>query len=324
MKLLLDGKEYIEYQYEKEEEFEKDIVENSKSFFGEKTIYIDVKKRLKAKYNNGSIPDGYLFDYTITDRPKLYFIENELKNHSVRDHICPQMLQFALNYRYNLLDLKELLISSIQELGYDIDKIAKNANYRNADDMFTNIINNNKLNVIIPIDEISDELREAISYFNFPIDLREFKKYICGNSVQFAFESLQAPYENIKTLKVNSSDIDTIIVPADKEGFESEFLGNNCWFAISIGINMLDKLKYIVAYQKSPIGALTYYAEISNIELYKDTGKYIIYFKSPAVELSRKIPLNKNNPNKAPQSRVYTTFEKIKNATSQTTLDDIF
>ena len=144
MKLLLDGKEYNEYQYKIEDEFEKDIVKNSKSLFGDNTIYIDVKKRLKAKYNNGSIPDGYLFDYTIPDRPKLYFVENELKNHSVRDHICPQILQFALNYRHNLLELKEILIKNIQELGYDIDKIAKYANYRNADDMFTSIINNNK------------------------------------------------------------------------------------------------------------------------------------------------------------------------------------
>lgn len=324
MKILLNGKEYVEYQYEKEEEFERDVVANARALFGEKTIYIDVKKSLKAKYSNRSIPDGYLFDYTVSDKPKLYFIENELKNHPVKEHICPQLLQFALNYRYNLLELKELLIKSIGELGYDIDKISKNANYRNADDMFTSIINNNKLNVIIPIDEISDELREAISYFNFPIDLREFKKYVCGNSVQFTFEPLQAPYENLRSLKVNNEDIDTIIVPAEKEGFESEFIANKCWYAISIGINMLDKLKYIVAYQKSPVAALTHYAEISNIELYKDTGKYIIYFKSPAIELSKKIPLNRNNPNKAPQSRVYTTFSKIKSATSQTTLDDIF
>ena len=324
MKILLNGREYVEYQYEKEDDFEKDIVQNAKNLFGEKTFYIDVKKRLRAKYNNGSIPDGYLFDYTIPESPKLYFVENELKNHSVRDHICPQLLQFALNYRYNLQELKEMLISSFNEMGFDIDKISKKANYRNADDMLTNIINNNKLNVIIPIDEISDELREAISYFNFHIDLREFKKYVCGDSVQFTFEPFQSPYENIKNLKVNNEDIDTVIVPADKEGFESEFLANNCWYAISIGINMLDKLKYIVAYQKTPVGALTHYAEISNIELYKDTGKYIIYFKSPAVELSRKIPLNRNNPNKAPQSRVYTTFEKIRNANPQTTLDDIF
>lgn len=324
MEILLNGKKYIEYQYQKEEEFEKDIVKNSKALFGEKTIYIDVKKRLKSKYRNGSVPDGYLFDYTIQDSPKLYFVENELKNHSVRDHICPQLLQFALNYKYNIQEIKELLINSIENLGYNLDQISKRANYRNADDMFTSIISNNKLKVIIPIDDVSDELREAISYFNFPIDLREFKKYVCGSSVQFAFEPFQAPYDNTKILKVKNEDIDTVIVPADKEGFEIEFLGNNCWYAISIGINMLDKLKYVVAYQKAPIAALTFYAEISNIELYKDTGKYIIYFKGPAIELPNKIPLNRLNPSKAPQGRVYTNFDKIINATSMTTLDDIF
>ena len=113
-------------------------------------------------------------------------------------------------------------------------------------------------------------------------------------------------------------------LPAEEEGFKQEFIGNNCWYAVSIGINMLDKLKYIVAYQKTPIAALTYYAEISKIELYKDTGKYIIYFKDKAKKLMYQITLNKNNPYHAPQGRVYTSYNKIINANSKTTLDDIF
>lgn len=53
MEILLNGKKYVEYQYQKEEEFEKDIVKNSKSLFGEKTIYIDVKRGLNQ--NTGMV-----------------------------------------------------------------------------------------------------------------------------------------------------------------------------------------------------------------------------------------------------------------------------
>lgn len=325
MKIILNKEkstEYKEYNYKEEKEFEKDIVEHSKELFGEKTIYIDIKKRLKGKYQKDSIPDGYLIDCTFENDPKLYFVENELRNHSVRDHIGPQLLQFALNYKYNMLKLKEIIIKGVYELGYDLDKIAIKANYRNADDMLTSIITNEKLGVIIPIDEVTDELNEMKTLFRFNIELLEFKKYTNGNSEQFIFEPFNEPIE-IKEMPDNEIE-DTIIVPAEKEGFEREFINNNCWYSISIGINRLDKLKYIAVYQKKPVGAITYYAEISYIDLYKDTGKYIIYFKDKAKKLPAPIYLNPNNKNKAPQSRVYTNINKILNADSRTTIDDIF
>lgn len=325
MVLFGNDKKYIQYIYNSETEFERDVVKNARCLFGDKTIYIDVKKRLKGKYNRDTVPDGYLFDYTFNDSPKLYFVENELIKHGVREHICPQLLQFSLNYKYNMMELKDLLISNIIEMGTNLDEIARSYSYRNADDMFTSIIMRNDLNVIVPIDEITDELKEAITNFKFNIDLREFKKYVCNNEVIYTFEPFNdEPVMSARTIKVRSEQLDTIIVPAEEEGFKREFLGNNCWYAISIGINMLDKLKYIVAYQKSPIGALTYYAEISKISLYRDTGKYIIYFKDKAKKLNIQIPLNKSNPNHAPQGRVYTNFGKIVNANEKTTLDNIF
>ena len=38
---------------------------------------------------------------------------------------------------------------------------------------------------------------------------------------------------------------DTIVVPAQKEGFEKVFLGSDCWYAIRISGGMLEKIKYI-------------------------------------------------------------------------------
>lgn len=87
---------------------------------------------------------------------------------------------------------------------------------------------------------------------------------------------------------------------------------------------MIKKIKYIAVYQKNPIKAVTYYAEIKDIKLYGDTGKYIIYFKGKAKKLRKAIPLNPKNPNRTPQGRVYTNINKILKATSKTTVDDLF
>ena len=42
-------------------------------------------------------------------------------------------------------------------------------------------------------------------------------------------------------------DRDTVIVPAQKEGFERVFLGEHSWYAIRIGGGMLPRIKYIAA-----------------------------------------------------------------------------
>ncbi len=322
-KMLIEDKEYSEYEYTSEEEFEKDLVANAKKIFGSKTIYIDVKKLLKRRFANSSIPDGYLLDYTIEARPKLYLIENELKGHSIRDHIAPQLVQFAFNYKHNLLEIKDIIINNLLENNIDIDSISKNAGYRNADDMITNIISKEKLGIIIPIDEVSDELKELKNLFRFDIELLKFKKFIYEQKYMFFYDKFN------EDLEIDKNDLlfeepDTILVAAEETGFKDEFLGNNCWYAVAIGINMLDKIKYIAVYQKNPVKAVTYYAEVANIDLYGDTGKYIIYFKGEAKPLKNPIPLNPKNPNKAPQGRVYTSINKILSATSKTTIDDLF
>lgn len=87
-------------------------------------------------------------------------------------------------------------------------------------------------------------------------------------------------------IKSNSIIQNTVIVPAQEDGFKDVFLGKNCWYAIRIGGGKLNEIKYIAAYQTAPISAITYYAEVDSIEAYGDGGKYKLNFKSPA----KKIP----------------------------------
>ena len=77
-------------------------------------------------------------------------------------------------------------------------------------------------------------------------------------------------------------DRDTIVVPAQSEGFKQVFLGEHAWYAIRIGGGMLSRIKYIAAYQSTPVSAITHYAPVKQIEPYGDEGKYRLVFTEPA------------------------------------------
>src|SRR6266436_1170193 len=106
--------------------------------------------------------------------------------------------------------------------------------------------------------------------------------------------------------KQASQQLDTVIVPAQKDGFERVFLGQDCWHAIRISGGMLDKIKYIAAYQTQPVSAITHYAPVDRIEPYGEGGKYKLVFSEKAKPIAS-IPFGD-----APQGWMkgphYTTF----------------
>ena len=105
---------------------------------------------------------------------------------------------------------------------------------------------------------------------------------------------------------------DTIIVPAQKEGFNEVFLGEGCWYPIRISGGMLDKIKYIAAYQTQPVSAITHYAPVSRIEPYGEGGKYKLLFSESAKPIGP-IPYG-DAPQGAMQSPRYTSFSRLQKA----------
>jgi hypothetical protein len=116
--------------------------------------------------------------------------------------------------------------------------------------------------------------------------------------------------------KPPSAAPDTIIVPAQKEGFERVFLGEHCWHPIRISGGMLDKIRYIAAYQSQPVSAITHYAPVDRIEPHGDSGKYKVVFSEPAQPIDP-IPFGEASPGSMQGPR-YTTFERLKTAKTLT------
>jgi hypothetical protein len=113
-------------------------------------------------------------------------------------------------------------------------------------------------------------------------------------------------------------DIDTIVVPAQKDGFARVFIGENAWWAIRISGGMIPKIKYIAAYQSQPVSAITHVAPVSRIEPYGDSGKYKLIFSEPAKPIGP-IPFA-DAPSGFMQGSRYTTYAKLQRAKKVTDL----
>ena len=137
----------------------------------------------------------------------------------------------------------------------------------------------------------------------------EFAKAVASPQVRIGTLPYQAP----------SNQLDTVVVPAKKDGFEKVFLGDDCWYAIRISGGMIDKIKYVAAYQSQPVSAVTHYAPVDRIESYGESGKYKIIFSGKAQTITP-IPFA-DAPSGAMQGPRYTKFEKLKSARR---LSDLF
>jgi hypothetical protein len=112
--------------------------------------------------------------------------------------------------------------------------------------------------------------------------------------------------------------LDTVVVPAQPEGFVETFLGENCWYAIRISGGMLSKIKYIAAYRTQPESKVTHYAPVARIEPYGEQGKFKLIFAEPAKPIGP-IPFG-DAPQGSMQSPRYTSFDRLMKAQKLTDL----
>lgn len=328
MPLSIGSKTFEKISFSKEEDFERVVLELADRIFGTKTIYLDIKKKIKGN-KIGVIPDGYLIDMTISDEPKLYIIENEIVSHDPFKHIGIQMLKFATSFEEERLKIRGILMEEIAKRPESLKRLeycCQEARSRNIDN-YLDIAVYSEFKGLVIIDEARTELYKVLEKINANISVLEIKTYKSGTG-EFAYEydTLYEFEEEIKVYvnvdkenkqnivddrqrrRLRRAECDTIIVPAREEGFKSEFLNNNRWFAIRISAAMKERIKYIAAYQIAPISAVTHIAEIKEIKPYQDSGKYIVYFKNSAISVT---PKKVKDPNKSPQGPVYVKYNEL-------------
>lgn len=324
-RIIYNDKIFTLCEYSKESEFEKTIIQHTNEIFGPKSVYIDVKKRI-GEDNILSIPDGYLIDLSFESDPRLYIIENELVIHDPYKHIGQQLLKFAISYKVSGRSIKSFLLEGILEDKQKKEIVKqgfKKAGYRNIDAFLEDLIFEKPIAGIVIIDQITADLENVLTQLAMKTDILEFQTFACENEIIHKFTPFQSEIRDItegKKPKVKLEELDTIVVPANEEGFKEVFLGKNCWYAIRISSSMLDRIKYIAGYQTAPISAITYYGEVAKIEKYKETGKYIVYFKDKAKKI-KPIKLSVSKKGAAPQAPRYTTYKKLRKAK---TLNEVF
>jgi hypothetical protein len=322
--ITLSGKTFTLHEYAEEREFEQHVVKQAREIFGPRSLYIDIKKRI-GEDNILSIPDGYLIDASFPAQPKLYIIENELVTHDPYKHIGQQLLKFAISYKASGRAIKSFLLENVladPAKKNFVEGVSAKAEYRNIDAFFEDIIFEKPIGAIVIIDEVTDDLENVLSQLTMKTDIVEFQTFECQGELLHKYTPFQSELRETArdSQDVDPSEWDTIVVPANEDGFNRVFLGENCWWAIRVSSSMIDRIKYIAAYQTAPVSAITYFAEVSKIEKYKDTTKYIVYFKDKAKKIGP-IQLTAKKKGAAPQAPRYTT---IKNLMAAKNLEEVF
>jgi hypothetical protein len=328
--LIKESDSYVPYPFTKEIELERLVVKLSSQIFGDASVYLDVKKGLKGS-GILSIPDAYLIDMVDPNQPKIYIIENEIVTHDPFKHIGVQLLKFSIAYNEAKTDLRKFIMEKIQEdknLLKKVESACQDSSARNIDNFLDKAINDG-FHALIIIDEARPELHSIREKINADINILELKAFTNGSDFIYATDTLYGEEESVLPAtskrkatppdrKYHKAQCDTIVVPAQEEGFQRVFLHQNQWHAVRISAAMKSRIKYIAAYQVHPISAITHVAEIKNIMPYGDSGKYLIVFENSAKEISP-IPLGKSSY--SPRGAFYTKFEVLQTAKN---LNDLF
>lgn len=317
-KIFFNGQTYSMLDFESENEFEKAVIENKNSLFGQEAIYIDVKKRMgeNISYHKG-IPDGYLIDFFDKNKPQLYFVENELASHDVYGHITEQVARFYSSITSSIPQIKHKLLDHIKndkKLLTEIEEKMTQSIFQNVDELLNYLTEKNEIKIVVVIDDITADLNLGMKIFRNKPDVVLLQKYMSDNEICYFYEPMR---DEVADLAVDSkksngkvvSEFDTVVCPAFEDGFKHAYMDNNAWWEVRLSQGARERLKYLAIYQKSPLAEIKHIAEIEKIEPYKDTDKFIIYLKNK--KNIAPIKLDKGLKGIAPQGPRYTTLEKI-------------
>lgn len=175
--LLIDGVKYELWTPPNEEEFERVVKEHAQEIFGEQSIYLDRKQKLRSLSGIGSIPDGYVIVFA--DSPQWHIVEVELSSHELHDHIVAQVGRFIGGI--NNPSIQRGIVNAIDE-GIARDeflrlRLRKSIEPTEIYRFLADLIAKQPILTII-IEEETEELREALNTLRYSqIKVVEFQTF---------------------------------------------------------------------------------------------------------------------------------------------------
>ncbi len=326
--LLKDDVEYKRTDFRNEDELEKVVVKNYKRIFGEKTVYFDIKKKVKSKKGNiNSIPDGYVISF-MGPKPRLLVIENELSIHDPIKHIGIQLWNFASSFKDGNRTIKKFLLNEInnnKSIKQEINKYLKKTVFPNISELLDFVIFENDYSFVVVIDDITETLNFALKQLANKPDIIELKKYtstIDASKIIYRYDKFQGELlVSISKKVLNVSEFDTIVCPANKQGFKDVFLGEDRWYAIRMSPSIIPQIRYVAMYETAPVSAIRWIGIIKEIKPYKDTAKYEIILIDKKQIKPIKLTPEETKKGYAPQGPRYSKMDLIKKAKK---MSDIF
>ncbi len=310
-------------KFANEDELEKNVEKRASAIFGTDSIYIGRKKRFSSsKKDLIAIPDGFLLSFSDAS-PRLYIVENELATHDAYKHIGLQLWKFISLFKPGSRELKNFLLNELKDRNNG--SLLKRTRFPNFSELLDFMIYENDLGFIVVIDEATEDLNYVLKQLANTPDVIEFKKYVNikdSDDVLYHYSEFQEDIKESITGAIKTArEIDTIVCPANEEGFKRAFINEKSWWAIRISSSMINQLKYIAMYETLPVKAVRWYGLIQNIRPYKDTGKYIVSCSEIKKIGPIKLTPDEGKNGLAPQSPRYSNFKLLQGAK---TMKDIY
>lgn len=205
--LFKKGTRYTEKNYKKEAEIEDFVVKNSKTLFGENSLYIDAKKKIDNSALGGVIPDGFLFDLSDIKNPEFYIVEAELSKHSFFNHIFPQVTKFFAFFKNQ--DSQGKLIEKLYKIfdeDQDLKKELKSKIGSREVFKFLKDTIENSQNILIVIDNEKKEFPEIIQTYGDTwgkmVKIAILKQYVSNTVNDEEIFSMTPDFENIENIDI--------------------------------------------------------------------------------------------------------------------------
>jgi uncharacterized membrane-anchored protein YjiN (DUF445 family) len=201
--LIVDGIKYNLLVPKEEKQLEEFVKKHYNEIFGEESLYFDIKPELRSQAGIGSKPDGIV---VVFDRPSYYVVENERAEHGVHDHVVTQISKFntALKKPETKKKIAEAVYNEIHNdplKEYLVKSKVKGELYKFLMDLFSK-----KPIVAIIIDELLNELREAVDELPLESKIVEFRTFVREDAPSIHAHLFEPLYEKaVLEVKIEES-----------------------------------------------------------------------------------------------------------------------